>query len=369
MTFTVEGRTLANALKIAVAVIGRRNTIRVLSYVKLTTLKDSLRIQATDLDIELTTHIDMIDRQGSEDICLPATHLYRIAKAAGPANITIKPDGESLTRIEIDGGDAVFDVSPIKARDYPELQFYMPAITTEERFTNGRLSQLLAKVSVAVSSEETRYYLNGVAWQSNGEQRTLVATDGHRLLAARYAKDESAQTFSHIIPRKTVALLQRFTTGKDATAAASGMKAAFSWDRTVLRSKLIDGTFPDWRRVVPRFEDTAHNLVINRERIKQAIERVSIMFTEQGRAVRIHEKDGMANLAVKNADIGNASMSTFSPWPKGMPDIGVNINYLRSAIEGCSGPDITITATNNGAPVRIADMDEEMTRIVMPMRV
>lgn len=386
---TVEGRTLAAALKPMLLVIERRNTIPILSYAMLRVTAAELTISGTDLDIEISTAIDIIDQTEEFDICLPARTLFDIAAQAGPAPVKLSvmsqqsksakgdPYWSDTVEIDVADGDAKYSMQPLPATDFPTMK--AGAWAPIESFTNGRLAALLEKVSPCISTEETRYYLNGVCWQWAGGSSLFVATDGHRLATAKYGSHvDPDAAMSIIIPRKTVNVIQTLAKGKDvAIAGMNGGKLetatthlSFTFGRTVIVSKTIDGTFPDWQRVVPK----ANQYVIefDRERTRAALNRVAMMSSEQGRAVRIHaDNDGNARLGVKSPDHGEASAKTFAPWPKATntTEFGFNATYFRQVIGNGPGS-FRLRFADAGSPFLIEDdADEEMTRVLMPMRV
>lgn len=383
---TIEGRTLAAALKLMLKVTERRNTIPILGYVSIAASGSELKIAGTDLDIEISTVIDIIDLTGEFSICLPAHTLFDIADRAGPAPVkmTIRreegksPRGESRftdhVDIDVADGDAKYSIHPLPALDFPRMS--LPGkLAPIENFTNGRLAALLEKVSPCVSSEETRYYLNGVCWQWQGGSSLFVATDGHRLATACYGSpDDPDATMSIIIPRKTVGVLMAMTKGKDVAVSRLAREGgsdflSFTFGRTVIVSKTIDGTFPDWRRVVP----TANEYVLefDRERALAALDRVAMMSSERGRAVRVRaDNDGTAHLSVNSPDHGEASAKTFAPWPKktNTTEFGFNASYFRQVI-GKGPGSFRLRFADAGSPFLIEDNDTEMTRVLMPMRV
>lgn len=383
---TVEGRTLADAMKPALFVIERRNTIPILSYVRLCLSGSELQITGTDLDIEISTFVDVIDASGKFEICLPAKMLHDISALAGPAPIKFtigtrvdtrgdKPLTLDIVKVDVADGDATYTIdSPLPASDFPEFKQvdYKPI----ETFTNGRLAELLEKVSPCISTEEVRYYLNGVAWQYSGGICRFTTTDGHRLASANYGKvDDDSAAMSVIIPRKTVQLLQNFGRGKDiAVSGASAEKEdyrflAFTHGRVSIRSKTIDGTYPDWRRVVPTENKTV--IEFDREQLRSALGRVTAISTERGRAVRVYaDNDGQAILSVRNADYGEATAKTFAKWPVGTntTEFGFNARYLRDMV-GKGGGSFRLRFENAGSPFLIENDDEELIRVLMPMRV
>ena len=347
-SITVEGRTLAAALKPILLAIERRNTIPILSCVKLAGLGNELVLTGTDLDIEISTTIDLIARDGDFILtCVPAKVLYDIAKSAGPApmEITYHPKhkekdeqrGGTITvgpkiSINVADGDAVYtDIQAYAASDYPAMQ--SDDYEFMENFTNGRLAMLLEKVIPCISTEETRYYLNGVNWSRKDGTSHMAATDGHRLTATRYGLTDAGEAaFDLIIPAKTARLVAKLTEGKDVGIRGRRYDKPkdnqprntdmdrrflqFVFGRTAIRSKTIDGTFPDYRRVIPKREEAVHKIEFDRDHLRAALDRVSFMTTERGRAARIHlGVDGKTWLSIKTPDTGDATAKTFAAWP------------------------------------------------------
>lgn len=385
-SITVEGRTLADALKPLLFVVERRNTIPILSYVRLSVVGSELHLTGTDLDIVISNVVDMIDASGKFDICLPSKILHDICALAGPSPVKFtigtrvdsrgdKPFTLDIVSVDVADGDAVYTIdSPLPASDFPD--FKQVEYKHIETFTNGRLSELLEKVSPCISTEETRYYLNGVAWQYRDGACRFTTTDGHRLASARYGKtDDENASMSVIIPRKTVQLLQSFGRGKDVVVAGGSSEKedyrflSFTYGCIRVLSKTIDGTFPDWRRVVPT--DNKAIIEFDREQLRNALGKVTAIASERGRAVRIFaDNDGSARLSVRNSDCGEATARTFAKWPAGTntTEFGFNASYLKQAVGKGSGA-FRMRFEDAGSPFLIEDNDEEMTRVLMPMRI
>lgn len=278
---TIEARALASAMKIANDIVERRNTIPILNCVRLTYKDSGLIIDATDLDLEASIAVDEIDGAGNWSACVPAKLLHEIAKRSGVMPLRLEPREETVTptythsngekakpyqrrtlQITAGDGDAEYSIDALDAGDYPEL--FRGGTDHVETFTNGALPDLLAKVSWCISTEETRYYLNGVHWEIYETGRSFQATDGHRAAVCKYAPDPFPVKKSWIIPRKTVAVICKHLVGKDVVVSEARGGASsnsvtggaermqFSAPGIVLRSKLIDGTFPDIWRVIPK---------------------------------------------------------------------------------------------------------------------
>ena len=386
MFVVVEAKALARAMKIANAIIEPRNTIPILSTVKLTYGPKGLTVEWTDLDIFVKISVDEIDGRGEFQTCINARYLAAIIAAAGVAPIRIEPTTMKVPRTSAKGmpdgeyeryganiehGYASYEIETLPASDFPDLPGDRAGRI--ERFTNGMFTAMLRKVAFCISTEETRYYLNGVCWQAQPEGMRFAATDGHRLALCRYST-ESSGAWSRIIPRKTVNFLISHLDGLDIDVhqivkgnAPDDVTLDFVAAGIEVRSKLIDGTFPDIDRVVPK--ESTHALKLNREEVLQAIKQaVAVGGQKTGPAIRLHELDGRLHIERKNIEFGTAKIKTSTKWPEGAPSFGVNGRYMTEVIGHCQGA-VTLGMTDAGSPFLISDDDKDMTRVVMPMRV
>lgn len=369
---TIEGRTLKHAMRLITDTIERRNTIPILGYVRLSLDKDGLKITGTDLDIEATADIDVIDGAGEWQTCLDAGILAGIASVSGVSPVRIEP-GKDAAIVTIDGDAATYELQTLPASDFPDLTGKRAKLL--ETFTNGMLASTLDKVRWCISTEETRYYLNGVAWQTTKNGRRFAATDGHRLAVCRYSPD-GGEPSSHIIPRKTIGLIVKNFAGKDV--------AIFSTDKDhvieiaapgmTIKTKLIDGTFPDVDRVIPREDALKFDFVFKRDEIIPAIEKAAVIGgrCDSGRAIRFFGENGRVAIERKNPDFGSAKVMTSAAWPDNgdlsAQSFGFNSRYAREIMGACQG-EITLRMIDSGSPFTITDADETMTRVIMPMRV
>jgi DNA polymerase-3 subunit beta len=376
----VEAKALAKALKVANAIVEQRNTIPVLNTVRIGYSSHGLVLQATDLDLDATIVVDEIDGDGVWNCCIPAKYLTDIATAAGVTPLRIEPvveeiastpNGRKEYRAAIQAGEASYSIQAVDPSDFPEIQG--KRMDRIEHFTNGRFASLLDKVSPCISTEETRYYLNGVSWSAKPQGMRLAATDGHRLAVCKYDSNEAGAEFHYIIPRKTVAVLSQFMAGADIEIFSVGVGNTVV--ETVLdirapgiemRTKLIDGTYPDYDRVIPTKLD--HKLDAQRDELLAAIRQATAVGGWRGQAIRLHGVGGRMNVEVKNPDFGTAKVTTSSAWPEGLEPFGVNSKYLAQMVKTCQGQ-IRFATENAGSPITVSDDDAEMTRVVMPMRV
>lgn len=375
----VEGRALRAALSPILRVIERRNTYPILGNVRLTYAGSTFTLTGTDLDIMITTTLDVNDGDGGFNICVDPRILSGIARVAGVDLVRIerverfadglKPTLQAEARVTI-GDDTSYTLPVLDAEAFPSLPGERGGLI--ERFTNGSLGTMLAKVAPFISNEETRYYLNGVCWEHGPLGKRMMATDGHRLGLCRYAADVDLSRTQMIIPRKTVHLLMALIQGQDvavyAVAGKEQSQLEIVMGRTTIRTRLIEGTFPDIDRVIPTLDAAPFKLDMNRVEILAALDRVMIMAGRFGVGVRFFREDDLMTLERKNPDQGDATARTNVTMPAGAPDFGLNGTYIRDLIARSQG-NVTLHVKDAGAPFRLTDEDETMTRVCMPMRV
>ncbi|MHB0785605.1 DNA polymerase III subunit beta [Bradyrhizobium sp. 5.13L] len=364
----VEGRALKQAMKIVAAIIERRNTIPILSHAKITHSDAGLRISGTDLDLEAHVDLDVIDGTGGEwSACINASVLAGIARVAGTMNVRIeRADNDLKGTITLGDGAAFYEIETLSETDYPEIVGDRGPLI--EAFTNGMFATMLDKVRWCVSTEEVRYYLNGVCWHITPKDRRFVATDGHRMAICQYAKEGGEET-KRIIPRKTVRIITEHLAGKDVKLfAVEPGKIDIVSPGVTIRAKLIDGTYPDYTRVLPNRHDFTFDL--KRDEIVAAIDQATAIGGDRTTAIKFSNQDGRAVIERRSADFGSARVKTSTAWPAGKETPGAfafNSRYLREVANACQGA-ITLRMVDHSSPFTIHDEDATMTRVLMPMR-
>lgn len=363
---TIEGRALKQAMRPICSVVERKCHVPILGYVRLSLDKSGLKITGTNLENEITASLDVIDGSGVWSVCVNGHTLASIAAAAGVMPVRIEPGSEDAT-ITLDDGAAIYTVSTLPSDEFPSFGHERAELI--ETFTNGMLAIMLDKVKWCISSEETRYYLNGVAWQIGKDGRRFVATDGHRLAACRYSSEEG-QDASRIIPRRAVEIIATHLSGKDVKVFATTVSTVLDIvsPGITLRTKLIDGTFPDWKRVVPKEDAFKFAFAFNRDEIIAAINQATAIGVERGRAIKFAPDDGRVAIERHDPEFGSAKVKTSTAWPAKAEEFGFNSHYFRVIATACQ-TDFTLHMAGQGMPFSIADSDETMTRLIMPMRV
>ncbi len=372
MRVILERSNLLKSLSHVHRVVERRNTIPILSNVLLVTEGGSLEMKATDLDLEINEATPAkVEQAGATTV--PAHLLYDIVrKLSEGAEVMLKTDDDG-NAMSVISGRSSFRLQCLPQSDFPELSAgSFPHIF---RLDATALKTLIDKTQFAISTEETRYYLNGIylhTIDAGGKLKLRsVATDGHRLARAELDAPAGSEGMPGIIiPRKTVSELQKLVDDPDVavTVELSDTKIRFTIGSVVLTSKLIDGTFPDYQRVIPTGNDK--KLTIDRQSFAAAVDRVSTISSERGRAVKLAIADGQLTLTVNNPDSGSATEELAADYSSDPLEIGFNARYLLDVAAQLTGSEARFMLADAGSPTLIHDTSDENTLyVLMPMRV
>ena len=367
MKFSMERAALMGALGHVQNVVERRNTIPILSNVLMNAENGTVSFVATDLDIEVSEQTNA-DISVSGDVTAPAHTLYDIVRKlpdGAEVALSIGADG----RLEVDAGRSHFVLPLLPAGDFPKMtadgfthDFAMPA---------NELARLIDKTKFAISTEETRYYLNGIYMHGIDGNLRCVATDGHRLALAEMALPEGADGLPGIIiPRKTIAELRRLIDGLTETIeiSVSEAKVRFKVGTAVLTSKLIDGTFPDYDRVIPKGGDKL--LVVDNGVFANAVDRVSTISAEKSRSIKLSLDGDTLTLAVNNPEHGNAVEDLMVDYGAEELEIGFNAKYLLDVTSQIEARDVQFHLSDPASPALVKDIDDPgALYVLMPLRV
>ncbi|WP_454914639.1 DNA polymerase III subunit beta [Xanthobacter sediminis] len=374
MKVTVERTELLKSLSHVHRVVERRNTIPILANVLMRGGKSGLELKATDLDLEVVETVPAeIGQPGATTV--PAHVLYDIVrKLPEGAQVQLEAGGERGT-LTVRAGRARFQLQTLPEADFPDLAAGEFPHTFKVKGVEFR--RLVDKTQFAISTEETRYYLNGIylhvtdAAVTGKPMLRAVATDGHRLAQAELEAPEGALGLPGVIvPRKTVAEIQKLLEDKEAeaTISLSTTKIRVQVGAIVLTSKLIDGTFPDYGRVIPQNNDKTLN--VDKNEFAAAVDRVSTVSSERGRAVKLSLGDGKLTLSVTNPDSGSATEELEVDYAAEPLEIGFNSRYLLDITAQLEGDTAELKLADPGSPTLVRDSTKtDALYVLMPMRV
>jgi DNA polymerase-3 subunit beta len=372
MKLTIERAALLKSLAHVQSVVERRNTIPILSNMLLEAAGGKLSLTATDMDLTIVEEVEAeIGAEGATTA--PAHTLYDIVrKLPDGSQIEIAMTGEN-GQMTLSAGRSTFTLTTLPREDFPaSSQGEMPQ---KFQVPATELRNLVDRTRFAISTEETRYYLNGIylhAAESGGVPvLRAVATDGHRLARFEMPLPDGAKGMPGvIIPRKTVGEVRKLLEEADdsVTIALSETRIQFSFNSTILTSKLIDGTFPDYERVIPSGNDKA--MEVDRKSFREAVDRVSTISSEKSRAVKLALSDSLLVLSATSAENGSAVEEIEVGFSGEGLEIGFNSRYLLDIAEQIEGGEALFHFSDAASPTIVRDAgDESALYVLMPMRV
>ncbi|MXP40916.1 DNA polymerase III subunit beta [Altererythrobacter soli] len=375
MKATIERAKLLRCLSHVQSVVERRNTIPILSNVLIEASGDGLvRVMATDLDLQVVESLEAVSVDGAGAITVSAHLLFDIARKL--------PDGSQVSletadnRMTVKAGRSRFQLPTLPRDDFPMIvegdlptSFEIPAKT---------LAELIDRTRFAISTEETRYYLNGIFLHVTDEDQPVLkaaATDGHRLARFTLPRPEGAAGMPDVIvPRKAVGELRKLleeALDSNVLIDLSASKIRFTLGGEggmVLTSKLIDGTFPDYSRVIPTGNDKL--LRVDPKSFYEGVDRVATIATERTRAVKMGLEQDRVTLSVTSPDNGTASEEVPAQYSSDGFEIGFNANYLKDILGQIDGDTVELHLADAGAPTLIRqDSNSPALYVLMPMRV
>ncbi|MGH1482131.1 MAG: DNA polymerase III subunit beta [Geminicoccales bacterium] len=374
MKLAFERAALLKALTHVQSVVERRTTIPILSNVKLEAADNGISLTATDMDLSVVdaTEAEVI-RPGATTAA--AHTLYDVVRKLPEGSHIELERSEQGAELSLRSGRTTFDLPCLPAADFPAMtdegldhSFSLPV---------SDLIRLIDRTRFAISTEETRYYLNGIFLHAieEGAASCLrsVATDGHRLARVEVALPEGAAGMPGVIvPRKTVGELRKLIDELEPDAlvdvALSNARIRFKVGAALLRSRLIDGTFPDYERVIP--SDNNKLMVMPTANLAQAVDRVATISTDKSRAIKLAMAPGKLTLTAISPDAGRAVDEIDVDYQSDVMEIGFNARYILDITGQIEGNDIELALADAGAPTLLRDPKDSSTLyVLMPMRV
>ena len=367
MKATIERATLLKSLGHVQSVVERRNTIPILSNVLIEARDDnSMRLMATDLDLQVDESVPAtVSQPGATTV--PAHTLFDIVRKLPEGSQVELNAGDG--KMHLSAGRARFNLSTLPRDDFPVISegelptsFELPAAT---------LRQIIDKTRFAISSEETRYYLMGIFLHVADDQLKAAATDGHRLARVVLPKPDGADGMPDVIvPRKCVAELRKLLDEVEGTVevSLSPTKIRFGLGSAVLTSKLIDGTFPDYNRVIPTANDKL--LKLDPKTFSAGVDRVSTIASEKTRAVKMSVDRDKVTLSVTSPESGTATEELPADYGADTIEIGFNAKYLLDILGEIDGDTVEVHLADAAAPTLLRENDKSNALyVLMPMRV
>jgi len=364
MKFSADRESLLTALQSVIGVIERRQTMPVLANVLFSSANGKLSLTATDMEVELLA-ATQVNMEQAGDVTLPGRKFVDIVKALPDrAMISVSVDGDRAT---VRSGKSRFTLATLPASDFPTID----DIGERQRIKlpQGELRKLIDRTHFSMAQQDVRYYLNGLLFELDGKNARAVATDGHRLAISQIelatAEAANAQV---IVPRKAVLELQRIAGGQgDVEIAIGSNHIRIQFGDIRFTSKLIDGRFPDYSRVVP--VNPPRTVQASRDALRAALHRTAILSNEKFRGIRLALKPGALVLQAHNPEQEEAEEEIELPYEGEELEIGFNVNYLMDALAAVETAEVELGFTDSNSSCLLRAPGSDVTKyVVMPMR-
>ncbi len=365
MKFSIQREDFLKPLQQVIGVVERRQTLPVLGNVLINATKKYIKLTATDLEVELQAQVNVAVAEVG-DITLPARKLLDICRtlpAEAQLDISVKKD-----RALVRSGKSRFTLSTLPATEFPVVD----KIKSAKRITlpQNKLHELIERTAFAMAQQDVRYYLNGLMLEAEDGILRAVATDGHRLALCQIEADTGDSSGDQVIvPRKGVQELHRLLEDSDAPVQieVGSNHIRITTDDLRFTSKLIDGRFPDYHRVIPKNADK--QLLVNRELLRQALTRTSILSNEKYRGIRLDVSENNIKIQAHNPEQEEAVEEIDANYTEENLVVGFNVTYILDVLNVLDSDDVSVSLSDANSSALINQPGSEDCRyVVMPMR-
>lgn len=366
MKFTITREALLKPLQLVAGVVERRQTLPVLSNVLLVAEGDQLSLTGTDLEVEMVGRTQLLEPAQAGEITVPAKKLMDICKSL-PDQSTIEITQEEH-RVILQAGRSRFMLSSLPANEFPNIDEVEGQI--ELSLPQAQLRRVIDRTAFAMAQQDVRYYLNGLLLEVKADELRAVATDGHRLATCGVSVELAIEGKTQVIvPRKAVLELAKLMTDPESNVElvlSNNHVRAQVGDYT-FTSKLVDGKFPDYERVIPRNGNKV--LVADRQALRQVFARTAILSNEKYRGVRLLMEDNNLQVVANNPEQEQAEESIGVEYQGELLEIGFNVSYLQDVLSVLSGDDMKMTLADANSSAVMEETDGgDALYVVMPMR-
>jgi DNA polymerase-3 subunit beta len=356
-----------SVLQSVAGIVERRHTLPILANVLIRKTGQSLQLTTSDLEIQIRTTAELDGDAGNFTTTVGARKLIDILRTM-PADQTVSLES-SQNKLILKGGKSKFTLQSLPAEDFPLVQeaaSFGPAFSVPQK----TLKSLLGQVSFAMAVHDIRYYLNGILFVAEGKQLSLVATDGHRLAYASATLEVEVPKQEVILPRKTVMEMQRLLSDADGLIDMqfASNQAKFSFQGMEFVTKLVEGKFPDYNRVIPK--NHKYNITLGRQTLLASLQRTAILTSEKFKGVRLNIDPGTLRIASSNAEQEEAVDELDIDFNGDNIEIGFNVTYLIDVLTnmGQEMVNVELSDSNSSALITIPD-NTHFKYVVMPMRI
>lgn len=358
---------LLSTLQSVSGIVERRHTLPILANVLIRKTGDQLQLTTSDLEIQIRTHAQMDGDTGNYTTTVGARKLIDILRTM-PSDQTVSIESNA-NKLILKGGKSRFTLQTLPAEDFPLVQeaaSFGPVFSVPQK----TLKELLAQVSFAMAVHDIRYYLNGILFVAEGKTLSLVATDGHRLAFSSAQLDVEVPKQEVILPRKTVLEMQRLLSDSEGQIEMqfAGNQAKFSFGGMEFVTKLVEGKFPDYNRVIPK--NHKNIITLGRAALLATLQRTAILTSEKFKGVRLNIEPGTLRVASNNAEQEEAVDELDIDYAGDAIEIGFNVTYLIDALGNMPQEMVRLELSDSNSSALFTIPDNATFKyVVMPMRI
>ncbi|ACA84303.1 DNA polymerase III subunit beta [Shewanella woodyi] len=365
MKFSIDRDALLKPLQLVTGAVERRHNLPILANLLVEVSGHSLKMTGTDLEVELVGQVQLEGEVQEGRTTIPAKKFLDIVKSL-PDQVELKIEQQE-NRLLLRSGRSRFTLATLPAEEYPNVEAFQAEI--EFTINQGTLKSLIDATQFSMANQDVRYYLNGLLLETEGNVLRAIATDGHRLALSHRQIQDTLPEKQVIVPRKGVVELQRLFEGEelDITIAIGDNAIRATTASAVFTSKLVDGRFPDYRRVLPKGGDKV--VIASRNHLKQALLRASILSNEKFRGVRVQLEENLIKITANNPEQEEAEEILDVEYENTPLEIGFNVSYLLDVLNNLPSDDVRITLIDGNSSALIENhIEEDSMYVVMPMR-
>lgn len=365
MKFSIDRDALLKPLQLVSGAVERRHNLPILANLLVEVSGHSLKLTGTDLEVELVGEVQLEGEILEGRTTVPAKKFLDIVKSL-PDQVELKIEQQE-NRLLLRSGRSRFTLATLPAEEYPNVD----AFEAEIEFTlkQGTMKSLIDATQFSMANQDVRYYLNGLLLETEGNVLRAIATDGHRLALSHRMIEASLPEKQVIVPRKGVLELMRSfeADDQDVTIAIGDNAIRATTATAVFTSKLVDGRFPDYRRVLPKGGDKV--VIASRQQLKQALLRASILSNEKFRGVRVQLENNLIKITANNPEQEEAEEILDVEYENAPLEIGFNVSYLLDVLNNLPSDDVRITLIDGNSSALIDNhIEQDSMYVVMPMR-
>ncbi len=363
MKIIINSEEFVSHLNNVVGVVDRKQTMPILGHVLMSGQAGEISLTATDLEVQITSKFKS-NIPDDFSITLPGRKLFDILRSLGNTEVEMSTSDDTVV---LKTEKSKFSLQQLPANEFPLFD----SAQGDQSFNiaQAELAEVFNKTQFAMAQQDVRFYLNGLLLEISPESLNVVGTDGHRLAKTSKALEKkSINKQSCIVPRKAIQELTRsLSDQKECKILLVDNQASFSYSSVTLTTKLIDGTFPDYNRVIP--SETRTNILLDTKLLKPALQRVSILANEKFRGVRIDIINNKITISSENPEQEQAVEELDIDETGVKISIGFNVSYLIDAVNACSGELVSMGVNDDSTSALITDPSDPNTKyVVMPMR-